>query len=417
MENWLVIGGGGREFAIAQALAKTGERTVFVAPGNPKMAILENVTPVAIDELAFSQLAYFAKTHDVVCTVVGPEQPLSKGIVDYFEERGLAVFGPSEKAAQLETSKSFAKRIMTESGVPTAAYKEFTAADSALAYAETLTYPQVIKADGLAAGKGVIIVKTVAEAKRAISELFAKPDQYKVLIEAFLTGEEFSLFTMVQGDNIVVMPVAQDHKRLADGDKGPNTGGMGAYSPVPHISAELEQTAIDQVVKPVLATMKANGTPFNGFLYSGLMTTADGIKVIEFNVRMGDPETQVVLPQMTSDFGTAIQDLLAGKTPTVTWQTGDFYLGTVIASRDYPRNVVNGRPLPEINNDQVAVSYAGVAKADDGNLVSHGGRVMMVTAKAADLKAAQQIVNRTLDADVDASAYTFRHDIRYHAFQ
>ena len=286
-----------------------------------------------------------------------------------------------------------------------------------MTYAETLTYPQVIKADGLAAGKGVIIVKTIAEAKTAISELFAKPDQHKVLIEAFLTGEEFSLFTMVQGDNIVVMPVAQDHKRLADGDKGPNTGGMGAYSPVPHISAELEQTAIDQVVKPVLATMKANGTPFNGFLYSGLMTTADGIKVIEFNVRMGDPETQVVLPQMTSDFGTAIQDLLAGKTPTVTWQTGDFYLGTVIASRDYPRNVVNGRPLPEINNDQVAVSYAGVAKADDGNLVSHGGRVMMVTAKAADLKAAQQIVNRTLDADVDASAYTFRHDIGYHAFQ
>lgn len=415
MENWLVIGGGGREFALAQALAKASNRHVFVAPGNPKMADLAHVEPVAIDELAFSQLAYFAKTHAVVCTVVGPEQPLSKGIVDYFETRSLPIFGPSQTAARLETSKSFAKQIMTDSGVPTAAYQEFTDKIQALTYAETLTYPQVIKADGLAAGKGVIIVNSVAEAKTAITTIFDKPDQHRLLIEAYLTGEEFSLFTMVQGDRLVVMPIAQDHKRLADGDKGPNTGGMGAYSPVPHITEDLKQAAIDQVVKPVLAAMNTNGTPFNGFLYSGLMNTDQGLKVIEFNVRMGDPETQVVLPQLTSDLGAIILDLLANQTPQVTWQADDFYLGTVIASRGYPRNVVNGRPLPTIHNDQVLVSYAGVAE-ENGQPVSHGGRVMMVTAKAPDLKTAQQLVNATLDADVDATAYTFRHDIGFHAF-
>ncbi|ANZ62248.1 hypothetical protein AYR62_07440 [Secundilactobacillus paracollinoides] len=215
MENWLVIGGGGREFALAQTLAKAGNRLVFVAPGNPKMADLAHVEPVAIDELAFSQLAYFAKTHAVVCTVVGPEQPLSKGIVDYFEARDLPIFGPSQMAARLETSKSFAKQIITDSGVPTAAYQEFTDKTQALSYAETLTYPQVIKADGLAAGKGVIIVNSAAEAKTAITTIFDKPDQHRLLIEAYLTGEEFSLFTMVQGDQLVVMPIAQDHKRLA----------------------------------------------------------------------------------------------------------------------------------------------------------------------------------------------------------
>jgi phosphoribosylamine--glycine ligase len=273
----------------------------------------------------------------------------------------------------------------------------------------------VIKADGLAAGKGVIIAKTQSEAVQAVKQLMAG-DQTKLLIEDYLDGEEFSLFAMVNGTEFITLPVAQDHKRLSDGDAGPNTGGMGAYSPVPQITADIEQAAIDTVIRPVLKGLVANGTPFSGFLYAGLIRTDQGIKVIEFNVRMGDPETQVVMPQLESDLGELILGLLAGETPVAKWQQGQYYLGAVVASRDYPRSVVNGRPLPQFDDPQLLISYAGVA-AENSQVVSHGGRVLMVTAKAADLKTAQQQVNQTLDRVVDASAYTFRHDIGFHAIE
>ncbi|WP_461243763.1 phosphoribosylamine--glycine ligase [Secundilactobacillus muriivasis] len=415
MEKWLVIGSGGREYVIAQTLAKKAARQVYVAPGNPMMAKMDRVIPVKIDELDFKALADFAEQQDVVCTVVGPEQPLSRGIVDAFQERQLRVFGPQQAAAQLESSKTFAKRIMADSGVPTAAYQEFTDADKALRYVTQQPAPLVIKADGLAAGKGVIIAKTQSEAVQAVKQLMAG-DQTKLLIEDYLDGEEFSLFAMVNGTEFMTLPVAQDHKRLSDGDAGPNTGGMGAYSPVPQITADIEQVAIDTVIRPVLKGLVANGTPFSGFLYAGLIRTAQGIKVIEFNVRMGDPETQVVMPQLESDLGELILGLLAGETPVAKWQQGQYYLGAVVASRDYPRSVVNGRPLPQFDDPQLLISYAGVA-TKNSQVVSHGGRVLMVTAKAADLKTAQQQVNQTLDRVVDASAYTFRHDIGFHAIE
>lgn len=415
MEKWLVIGSGGREYVIAQTLAQKAARQVYVAPGNPMMAQMDRVIPVNIDELDFKALADFAEHQDVTCTVVGPEQPLSQGIVDVFRKRQLRVFGPQQTAAQLESSKTFAKRIMAESGVPTAAYQEFTDADEALRYVTQQPAPLVIKADGLAAGKGVIIAKTQLEAVKAVKQLMTG-DQTKLLIEDYLEGEEFSLFAMVNGTKFITLPVAQDHKRLSDGDTGPNTGGMGAYSPVPQITAAIEQTAIDTVVRPVLKGLVANGTPFTGFLYAGLIQTAQGIKVIEFNVRMGDPETQVVMPQLESDLGELILALLAGETPVAKWQQGQYYLGAVVASRDYPRVVINGRALPQFDDSQLLISYAGVV-SENGQIVSHGGRILMVTAKAANLKTAQQQVNQTLDRAVDASAYTFRHDIGFHAIK
>lgn len=415
MQNWLVIGGGGREYVLAQTLAKNPDRKVFVAPGNPKMDELPSVETVAIDEMAFDDLAAFASEHDVICTVVGPEQPLSKGIVDYFDARQLPIFGPSQSAAQLESSKTFAKQMMAQSGVPTAGYQEFSDEEAAQKYVAKQQPPLVIKADGLASGKGVIIAEDAAHASAAVTQLMHLASG-KLLVEDYLVGEEFSLFAMVNGEQFLTMPVAQDHKRLNDGDKGPNTGGMGAFSPVPEIEDGLKQQAIAQIIKPILKTMVQNGTPFNGFLYAGLINTAAGIKVIEFNVRMGDPETQVVLPQLVSDLGDLILQLKSGKTPKASWQTGAYYLGAVVASRDYPRSVVNGRPLPKITDDKVLLSYAGVQKSND-ELVSHGGRVMMVTAKADSLKAAQCTVNAVLDKNVDQQAYTFRHDIGHLAIE
>ncbi|WP_203650803.1 phosphoribosylamine--glycine ligase [Secundilactobacillus yichangensis] len=386
MENWLVVGSGGREYALAQTLAKVPNRQVYVAPGNVKMNQLPRVETVAIEEMAFPELAEFASQHDVQCTVVGPEQPLSAGIVDYFEKKNLPIFGPNKQAAQLESSKTFAKQMMQKSGVPTASYREFTDLTVALSYVHCQEPPLVIKADGLAAGKGVIIANSSQEAMAAVEKLTSTGSK-KLLVEDYLQGEEFSLFAMVNGTTFVTMPIAQDHKRLADGDMGPNTGGMGAYSPVPHIDDRLKQEAVDQIIKPILQGMADADMPFNGFLYAGLINTASGIKVIEFNVRMGDPETQVVLPQLKSDLGELILQLKQGKQPEAEWQKGEFYLGTVVASRDYPRSVMNGRSLPVITDPDVEISYAGVEQQGD-QIVSHGGRVLMVTAKAATLKAA-----------------------------
>ncbi|GAX06298.1 phosphoribosylamine-glycine ligase [Secundilactobacillus pentosiphilus] len=413
MENWLVVGGCGREYVLAQTLAKSPNRRVYAAPGNVMMNKLPRVESVAIGEMDFPELAKFASDHQVQCTVVGPEDPLSAGIVDYFEARDLPIFGPNKQAAQLESSKTFAKRMMQRSGILTADYREFTDVTVALSYAHVQQPPLVIKADGLAAGKGVIIAKSSLEAIDAVEKLTANGSK-KILIEDYLAGEEFSLFAMVNGTTFVTMPIAQDHKRLLDGDLGPNTGGMGAYSPVPHVDAKVKQAAVDEIIKPILTSMANAGMPFSGFLYAGLINTPKGIKVIEFNVRMGDPETQVVLPQLKSDLGELILQLKQGKHPTAEWQSGEFYLGTVVASRDYPRNVVNDRELPVFSDAHVKVSYAGVRRLDN-RIVSHGGRVLMVTASAANLETAQARVNAALDADVDQNAYTFRHDIGFRA--
>jgi phosphoribosylamine---glycine ligase len=409
MVNWLLVGSGGREYSLAAKLANAN-RHVYVAPGNPMMDKLANVETVELAEMDFAGLVEFAQTHHVAWTLVGPEQPLSQGIVDAFQSAGLKIFGPRKAAAQLESSKAFAKDVMAQAGVATATYHEFTSSDEALKYLETATFPQVIKFNGLAGGKGVFIVSDLLKAQRVLNKIYADHPQGEVLIEEYLSGQEFSMIVMCNDEDVVTMPLAQDHKRLLDGDKGPNTGGMGAYSPTPQFGPDVVQTAMQQVIRPVLKEMHRRGEPFQGFLYAGLMMTSDGIKVIEFNVRMGDPETQVILPQLESDLGTVIEKLMQHESSHPIWQHGRFYLGTVLASKGYPGNHLTDLPLPDFSDLPVQLSYAGVARHGD-QLVSHGGRIMMVISSADQLQMAKDTVNKAIAHRVNRRDYTFRHDI------
>ena len=300
----LVIGSGGREHALVRQFAKSPSvGKVYVAPGNDGMRNDAELVPIGVME--FDKLSDFAKDHQVGLTFVGPEQPLAGGIVDHFKEQGLRVFGPDGAAAQLEGSKAFAKELMKKYGIPTAKYETFTDADEAKAYIRDEGAPIVIKADGLAAGKGVVVAMTLDEALEAVDDMIGNrkfgDSSARVVIEEFLDGEEFSFMSFVHGGRIFPMPLSQDHKRAFDGDEGPNTGGMGAYSPVPHIPQEAVRTAYDQIVERTVRAMESEGTPFTGILYAGLILTEDGPKTIEFNARFGDPETQVVLPQLKSD--------------------------------------------------------------------------------------------------------------------
>ncbi|MHA8262827.1 phosphoribosylamine--glycine ligase [Lactobacillaceae bacterium Melli_B3] len=415
MENWLLIGSGGREYSISQKLVENGDRNVYVAPGNPMMDQIENVGTVDIDEMDFAGLVEFAKQNQIDWTIVGPEAPLSNGIVDAFREIGLNIFGPTKAAARLESSKAYAKQIMAKQNVATGKYQEFDNAQSAIEYVKNGSFPVVIKANGLAAGKGVIIAKDEPDAVDSIQHLFELNPDSKILIEEFLTGQEFSLIVMANGTNVVPMQIAQDHKRLLNDDQGPNTGGMGAYSPVPQFDQSVVDAAMDDIIKPVLTEMKAQGHPFTGFLYAGLIQTQAGTKVIEFNVRMGDPETQVILPQLADDFGKVIQDLMADKTVHPKWHQDCFYLGAVIAAQGYPGPHKDHLPLPQFD-DSVMVSYAGIADVD-GQLVSHGGRILMVIANDADLKQAQLKVNAALAKSVNANDYAYRTDIGSKAFR
>ncbi|GLB47460.1 phosphoribosylamine--glycine ligase [Philodulcilactobacillus myokoensis] len=415
MEKWLVIGSGGREYSIAQTLAKNENRMVYVAPGNVMMDRLERVETTPIDEMDFDGLINFAREHQVAYTVVGPEDPLVAGVVDQFEANGLRAFGPRQNAAELESSKVFAKRIMKKAGVATADYRKFTDGDAALHYVKSLKqFPVAVKANGLAGGKGVVIAHNADEATQAVTKLLINSKhQDELLIEQFLKGEEFSLFTMVYNGQIVPMPVAQDHKRLHDGGKGPNTGGMGAYSPVPEITPEIIKHTLDHVVKPVVDEMKNGGRPFNGFLYSGLMQTANGTKVVEFNVRMGDPETQVVLPQLKSDLGNVIKRMMFDQNVSPDWQSTEYHLGTIVASKGYPKHPIDEKPLPKVNQPGYLVTYAGV-KNKGKQVVSDGGRILMVSTSDSSLAKAQHRINRLLDRTVDTNDYTYRHDIGYH---
>ncbi|WP_353485755.1 phosphoribosylamine--glycine ligase [Apilactobacillus xinyiensis] len=412
MSNWLVIGSGGREYVMAETLAKTNDRHVFVAPGNPMMNKLKNVETINIGEIDFVKLAEFVIKNKVVCTVVGPENPLSLGIVDYFAARNLKIFGPSKAAAKLESSKSFAKNIMKKAGVPTARYQEFTDTRKAIHYINSKSLPIVIKANGLAGGKGVVVAKTQIQADEAAKSLLSSKNQSAILVEDYLDGEEFSLFVMANGNDFITMPVSQDHKRLLNNDEGPNTGGMGAYSPVPQVSQDLKNQAIEDVIKPVLNQMNKDNKKFTGFLYAGLIMTKSGTKVIEFNVRMGDPETQVVLPQMQSDLGEVILKLLNNEPVDVKWQTKDYYLGAVVASKGYPLKPIDSQKLPKIiNNSDLLVSYAGVSYDDDNkDFISSGGRIMMLTVKSSSLSTAQQKVNSYLENNINEN-YVYRNDI------
>lgn len=416
----LVIGSGGREHAIAKQFNNSPSvDKVFVAPGNAGMT--NDAVIVPIDVMAFEDLAQFAKENAIDLTFVGPEQPLVGGIVDYFTERGLRAFGPTKLAAQIEGSKSFAKELMKKYSIPTAAYETFTEVDKAKAYIEKLGAPIVIKADGLAAGKGVVVAMTVEEANTAVEDMIGNQlfgeSSSSVVIEEFLEGEEISYMSFVHDGQIYPMVIAQDHKRAYDGDKGPNTGGMGAYSPVPQIAQNIVELAYETIVVPTVKAMDAEGTPFTGILYAGLIITNDGPKVIEFNARFGDPETQVVLPRMTSDFGAFMMALMDGKPFELEWSNTEM-LGVVIASEGYPADVKKGAKLPDLSILEEAglyVFHAGT-KADGEDYVANGGRVILVAASESTLKEAGQKVYDGL-SKLKWNGLFFRTDIGWRTFQ
>lgn len=408
----LVIGSGGREHAIARKLLSSPKVTnVYCAKGNIGM-IKDGIEQVDIAEDDHEGLIEFAKNHQIDWTFVGPEVPLLNGIVDDFEKAGLKIYGPRKNAAMVEGSKEFAKKIMKQNNIPTADYQVFTVYDEAKSYIEEMGTPIVIKADGLAAGKGVVVAETEHEALEALKEMMLDKrfgeSGTRVVVEEFLQGQEFSLLAFVRGKEVYPMVVAQDHKAAFDGDKGPNTGGMGAYSPVPQIPEWMVQTAVDKILQPAADGMVENGTPFHGILYAGLIATDEGPKTIEFNARFGDPETQVILPRLTSDLAQIIDDLLNGKKPVVTWNHELSCLGVVVAAEGYPGEYKKGATIPEFGNT-VTVSYAGV-KEDSGNLVTDGGRVYLVAATGTELKEAQKKVYDALSI-VDTNGTFYRIDI------
>ena len=411
----LVVGSGGREHAIAKKLLESRDvEQVFVAPGNDGMT-LDGLDLVNIGISEHSRLIEFAKENDIAWSFIGPDDALAAGIVDDFNQAGLKVFGPSRLAAELEWSKDFAKEIMVKYGVPTAAYGTFSDFEEAKAYIEKQGAPIVVKADGLALGKGVIVAETVEQAVEAAQEMLLDnkfgDSGARVVIEEFLDGEEFSLFAFVNGDKFYIMPTAQDHKRAYDGDKGPNTGGMGAYAPVPHLPQSVVDQSVETIIKPVLKGMIAEGRPYLGVLYAGLILTADGPKVIEFNSRFGDPETQIILPRLTSDFAQNITDILDKKEPTITWLDEGVTLGVVVASEGYPLDYEKGLHLPEKTASDIISYYAGVKFAENSRvLLSNGGRVYMLVTTADTVSAAQEKIYDQLEKQ-DTTGLFYRTDI------
>ena len=410
----LVVGSGGREHAIAKKLLESHRvDTVYVAPGNDGMT-LDGLTCVPIPISDHAGLIAFAKENAVAWTFIGPDDALAAGIVDDFQAAGLQAFGPSRLASELEWSKDFAKQIMVKYCVPTARFATFTDFEQAKAYIEQEGAPIVVKADGLALGKGVVVAETVEEAVEAAREMLLDNkfgnSGARVVIEEFLAGEEFSLFAFVNGDKFYIMPTAQDHKRAYDGDKGPNTGGMGAYSPVPHLSQEVVDRAVETIVKPVLDGMISEGRPYLGILYAGLILTADGPKVIEFNARFGDPETQVILPRLTSDFAENITAILNKEEPEMTWLEEGVTLGVVVASNGYPLAYDKGVTLPAKTDGDVITYYAGAKFDEAGNLLSNGGRVYMLVTTKDTVAAGQETIYQTL-ASQETDGMFYRKDI------
>ena len=411
----LVVGSGGREHAIAKKLLESqGVEQVFVAPGNDGMT-LDGLDLVNIGISEHSKLIEFAKEHDIAWSFIGPDDALAAGIVDDFNQAGLKAFGPSRLAAELEWSKDFAKEIMVKYGVPTAAYGTFSDFEEAKAYIEKQGAPIVVKADGLALGKGVVVAETVEQAVEAAHDMLLDnkfgDSGARVVIEEFLDGEEFSLFAFVNGDKFYILPTAQDHKRAYDGDKGPNTGGMGAYAPVPHLPQSVVAQSVETIIKPVLKGMIAEGRPYLGVLYAGLILTADGPKVIEFNSRFGDPETQIILPRLTSDFAQNITDILDKKEPAITWLAEGVTLGVVVASEGYPLDYEKGLSLPEKTDGDIITYYAGAKFAENSRaLLSNGGRVYMLVTTADTVSAAQEKIYDQIKKQ-DTTGLFYRTDI------
>ena len=420
----LLIGSGGREHALAWKMARSPRvQKVFVTPGNGGTANQKNegIENLPISDL--QELADFAKREQIALTVVGPEAPLAAGIVDVFRNHGLRIFGPTQLAAQLESSKDFSKAFMKRHGIPTADYQTFSNASEAHNYIDQKGAPIVIKADGLAAGKGVVVAMSLPEAHMAVDMMLSDNKLgnagARVVIEEFLIGEEASFIVLVDGKNVVPLATSQDHKRLHDGDQGPNTGGMGAYSPAPVVTPEIHARAMREVIMPTVLGMKADGIPYTGFLYAGLMISPDGhIKTLEFNCRMGDPETQPIMARLESDLVNALDKAIDGKLDEVElkWDRR-IALGVVLAAHQYPDTPRSGdriSGIPAPTNDQI-VFHAGT-KLHDGNLLTSGGRVLCVVGLADTVKAAQQKAYSAVE-QIHFDGMQYRKDIGFRAIK
>lgn len=420
--NVLIIGSGGREHAIAWRVAQSKRLSrVYVAPGNAGTAREEGVFNLEIT--AIPELVAFAKKESVSLTVVGPEAPLASGIVDAFRAAGLKIFGPTQRAAQLESSKDFAKQFMVRHNIPTAKHQTFTDAAHAKQYIAAQGAPIVIKADGLAAGKGVVVATTVAEANAAVDAMLLQNKMgtagARVVIEECIEGEEASFIVMVDGKNILPLASSQDHKRLGDGDVGPNTGGMGAYSPAPVLNPSLHARVMREVIRPVVNGMENEGERYTGFLYAGLMITPAGdIKVLEFNCRMGDPETQPILMRLKTDLHTLLEHAVNGTLDQIEAQWDRrVALGVVMAASGYPDNpqrgdVISGLPA---NTDDVHVFHAGTALKND-QVITNGGRVLCVTALGDTVRVAQRRAYEVAET-IDFDGRQMRRDIGFRAIE
>ena len=416
----LVIGNGGREHALAWKIAQNKNVSrVYVAPGNAGTALNPDMVNVPITDV--DALLKFAQDEQIHLTVVGPEAPISKGVVNVFRKAGLKIFGPTQEAAQLESSKDFAKAFMARHNIPTAAYATFTDAQKAHDYVRQQGAPIVIKADGLAAGKGVVVAMTEVEAHDAIDAMLSDNKLgdagARVVIEAFLSGEEASFIVMVDGKNILALATSQDHKRLLDADQGPNTGGMGAYSPAPVVTPEVHARVMREIIRPTVEGMAKDGIPYTGFLYAGLMISPDGsVKTLEFNCRMGDPETQPIMLRLKSDFVALAEHAINGtldKAETE-WDRRTA-LGVVMASHNYPdtprlNDAITGLPK---DSAEAVVFHAGT-KLVDGKVLTNGGRVLCVTALGETVKFAQQQAYQIIE-NIEFDGAQFRTDIGYRA--
>ena len=414
----LIVGGGGREHAIAWKVAKSPKvEKLYCAPGNAGIAEVAECVHIGVME--FDKLTAFARENQIDLTIIGPDDPLAAGAVDAFEAAGLRVFGPRKNAAILEASKAFSKDLMKKYGIPTAAYETFTSPEAALAYLETAKMPIVLKADGLALGKGVLICKDLEEAKEGVKTLMLDK-QFgsagdEIVIEEFMTGREVSVLSFVDGKTIKIMTSAQDHKRAKDGDQGLNTGGMGTFSPSPFYTAEVDAFCKEHIYQKTVDAMRAEGREFKGIIFFGLMLTADGPKVLEYNARFGDPETQVVLPRMKNDIVDLFEACIDGTLDQVDLQFEDHAaVCVVLASDGYPEHYEKGFPIHGLEHfkdaDGYYVFHAGSKFDADGQIVTNGGRVLGVTATGKTLKEARTNAYKATEFITFDNKY-MRHDI------
>lgn len=410
----LVVGGGGRCHAIVDALSRSTQvAQIYCAPGNAGIA--EQAECVAIGDTDIDALEAFAKQKSIDLTVVGPEASLAAGIVDRFRQAGLLVFGPSKAATAIESSKEFAKKVMVEAAIPTAAYRVFDQYNAAKEYVTAHGAPVVLKYDGLAAGKGVVVAMSIEQADNALRNMLLDESfgHGRVVVEEYMEGPEFSFMCFVAGEEVCPMPAAQDHKRAFDGDKGPNTGGMGAYTPLPFITADDMEFALERIMKPAARQMVADGVPFTGVLYGGLMKTVEGIRVVEFNARFGDPETEVVLPLLRSDIFDIFASITAGRGVTAEWDNRAV-MGTVLASKGYPGSYTKGARIGGLDRLKgVRVYQMGTARKG-GELVTAGGRVMMVVSEGDTIAEARSKVYDAI-GQIDCDNLFYRTDIAHQA--